>query len=118
MVHLLATAILISRQSIVPLWNTKILQVLPDKTNVIDLDFGCEEDEGESVHSDDLMAEEGVVNLKNPDERKKVLKQHVRALLEKAAQAKQEAEEAMDRFFSEFDLSEEESDFSEYEEDD
>ena len=118
MVHLIATAILISRQSIVPFWTTKILQALPDKTNVIDLDFGCEEGDGESVHSDDLVAEEGVVNLKNPDERKRLMKQHVRTLLAKAAQAKQEADEAMDQFFSEFDLSEEESDFSDYEEDD
>ncbi len=116
--HLLATAILISRQSIVPFWTTKTLQVLPDKANVIDLDFGCEEEDGDSVHSDDLIAEEGVVNLKNPDERKRAMKQQVRALLEKAVQAKLEAEEAMDRFFSEFDLSEEESDFSDYEEDD
>jgi hypothetical protein len=118
MVHLLATAILISRQCIVPFWTTKIVQVLPDKANVIDLDFGCEEEDGESVHSDDLVAEEGVVNLKNPDARKKAMKQHVRELLAKAAVAKQEADEAMDRFFSEFDLSEEESDFSDYEEDD
>jgi hypothetical protein len=36
-------------------------------------------------------------------------------LLEKVAQAKMEAEDAMDRFFVEYDLSEDESDFSEYE---
>jgi hypothetical protein len=113
-VHLLANAILISRQSIVPFWTSKIMHSLPDKANVIDFDFGSETD-GESVHSDDLMAEEGVVNLKNPDERKRQAKEHVKELMAKASESRRIAEEAMDRFFSEFDLSDDESEFSEYE---
>jgi hypothetical protein len=113
LVSLEARGIVLSRQSILPMWSVKILKVLPE-TEVIDFDFDREGD-GASVHSDDLASEEGVVALKDPSERKYQMKVYVRGLLEKVAQAKMEAEDAMDRFFSEFDLSEDESDFSDYE---
>ncbi len=120
-VSLVAEGIVLSRQSILPMWGVQVLKALPD-AQVIDLDFGGADvadvgDEGASVHSEDLASEEGVVALRDPTSRKRVMKAHVRQLLEKVAQAKMEADDAMDRFFSEFDLSEDESDFSEYEDD-
>lgn len=112
-VALEARGIVLSRQSILPMWGVQVRRVLPE-AQVIDLDFGTEGD-GASVHSEDVPSEEGVVALKDPDERKQQMKTYVRELLEKAAQAKMEADDAMDRFFAEYDLSEDESDFSEYE---
>jgi hypothetical protein len=115
-VSLVAQGVVISRQSILPMWGVQVRKVLPD-AQIIDLDFDGADvgDEGASVHSEDLASEEGVVALRDPTERKRVMKAHVRELLEKVAQAKMEADDAMDRFFSEFDLSEDESDFSDYE---
>lgn len=119
LVVLEAKGVVISRQSILPVWGVQVRKVLPD-AHVIDLDFGGadeDNDEGTSVHSEDLASEEGVVALKDPGERKRQMKAYVRDLLDKVAQAKMEADDAMDRFFSEFDLSEDESDFSDYEDD-
>jgi hypothetical protein len=118
-ISLVAQGVVISRQSILPVWGVKVIKALPD-AHIIDLDFGSgssDSDEGASVHSEDLASEEGVVALKDPGERKRQMKAYVRGLLEKVAQAKMEADDAMDRFFSEFDLSEDESDFSDYEDD-
>lgn len=116
MVVLEARGIVLSRQSILPMWGVQVRKVLPE-AHMIDLDFGSPgvEGDGASVHSEDLASEEGVVALKDPGQRKQQMKAYVRGLLEKAAQAKLEADDAMDRFFSEYDLSEDESDFSEYE---
>jgi hypothetical protein len=117
LVSLEARGIVLSRQSILPMWAVKVLKVLPE-AQVIDFDFGgAGEGDGASVHSDDLASEEGVVALKDPSERKRQMKAYVRGLLEKVSQAKMDADDAMDRFFSEFDLSDDESDFSDYEED-
>jgi hypothetical protein len=112
MVSLEARGIVLSRQSILPMWGVQIRKVLPD-AHVIDLEFGEDED-GSSVHSEDMVSEEGVVALKDPSERKRQMKVYVRGLLEKVSQVKLEADDAMDRFFSEFDLSDDESDFSDY----
>lgn len=109
LVTLQGVGIVLSRQSIVPIWGVKVARALPEAQ--IELDFGGEED-GESVASEDIPSEEGVVMLKDPEERKRQMKAYVRELQERAAQAKMEADSAMDRFFSEFDLSEDESDFS------
>lgn len=114
LVALEARGIVLSRQSILPMWGVQVRKVLPE-ASVIDLDFGATEGDGASVHSEDLASEEGVVALKDPGQRKQQMKVYVRGLLEKAGQAKMEAEDAMDRFFAEYDLSEDESDFSEYE---
>jgi hypothetical protein len=122
-VTLVAEAVLLSRQCIVPVWGVKVKQILPETSPMIDFDFGeegveDEENEAKSVYSDELVSEEGeVVRLVNPQERKRQSKAIVRELLEKASLAKIAAEEAMERFFSEFDLSEGESDFSEDDED-
>ena len=118
-VSLVAEGVVLSRQSILPMWGVKVLKVLPD-AQIIDLEFGGAEEadvgsDGASVHSEDLASEEGVVALKDPSERKRAMKTYVRQLLEKVAHAKMEADDAMDRFYSEFDLSEDESDFSDYE---
>jgi hypothetical protein len=112
LVTLVGTGVVLSRHSIVPVWGVKVSRSLPDAQ--IDFDFGGEED-GESVHSDDIEAEDGLVHLKDPVERKRQMKAYVRGLLEKASDAKMAADDAMDRFFSEFDLSEDESDFSDIE---
>lgn len=118
LVLLVATGIVVSRQSILPIWGVEIRKVLPD-AQVIDFDFGGGGadvgDDGISVHSDDLASEEGIVALKDPKERKRAMKTYVRQLLENVSNAQLEADDAMDRFFSEFDLSEDESDFSDYE---
>jgi hypothetical protein len=107
-----ARGIHLSRQSIVPIWGVKVCRSLPDA--LIDLEFGEEEEanDGESVDLEEIASEEGVLNLKDPGERKRQMKQYVRDLLSKASHMKMEADSAMDRFFSEFDLSEDESDFS------
>lgn len=115
LVALEARGIVLSRQSILPMWGVQVRKVLPEAP-VIDLDFGSAVDgDGASVHSEDLASEEGVVALKDPSKQKEQMKVYVRGLLEKVAQAKMEADDAMDRFFADYDLSEDESDFSEYE---
>jgi hypothetical protein len=123
-VALMALGVIISRQSIVPVWDVEVKGALPESSVVIDLDFGgasdgevSVEDDGVSVHSDDFVSEEGVVKLADTEQRKADAKARVRALMAVASKAKMEADDAMDRFFTEYDLSEDESDFSEDEDD-
>ncbi len=124
-VALKALGVIISRQSIVPVWDVEVKGPLPESSVVIDLDFGTDGSEGEesvgddgvSVHSDDFASEEGVVRLADTEQRKAEAKGRVRTLLAAAAKARMEADAAVDRFFAEYDLSEDESDFSEDEDD-
>jgi hypothetical protein len=101
----------ISRQSILPIWGGEVRRTLPEAAQ-IDLDFGGEEDGG-SVHSEDMEVEEGTLCLKDPVERKRQMKTYVRDLLHAASDARMKADAALDRFYEEFDLSENESEFSE-----
>jgi hypothetical protein len=118
-VRLVLCGIEISRSYIRPVWTLHVIQTLPDSSEdgVIDFDFGGEETKSvASVDMDDIggIEEEGsgVFELHNPDERKHAMKEHIRGLLAKVAEARHAADDAIDRFYAEFDLSENESDFS------
>ena len=101
----------ISRQSILPIWGGDVRRALPEAQ--IDFEFAGETDAG-SVHSDDLEECEGeALCLKDPVERKRQMKAYVRELLHAASDARMKADAALDRFYEEFDLSENESEFSE-----
>jgi hypothetical protein len=102
----------ISRQSILPIWGGQVRRTLPE-AGQIDLDFAGEDD-GESVHSDELEEESGnALCLKDPAERKRQMKEYVRSMLREASEARMKADTALDRFYAEYDLSENESEFSE-----
>ena len=117
-VRLVLTGIEISRSRITPVWTLSIVQILPEKTpeGVIDFDFENEtgeRDEVQSVGFDEIDCDESqVLHLQNPGERKRMMKVQIRELLAKVSDARLAADDAMDRFFNEFDLSEDESDFS------
>lgn len=115
-VRLVLTGIEISRSRINPVWTVSVVQILPETPEgVIDFEFG-EVSEVKSVTSEDFDRDDSdIVALQDPRERKAVLKSQVRELLTKAAEARLAADDAMDRFFDEFDLSEGESDFSDTE---
>jgi hypothetical protein len=109
-VQLVLTGILLSRSSILPLWS-----LVETIKGVIDL-FGEEEPISDvySVGSDEVeeVEEESVFALRNAAARKREHKIYVRDLLRKAAEAQMAADSALDRFYSEFDLSDNESEFS------
>lgn len=117
-VRLVLTGIEISRSRINPVWSLAVIQVLPEKEpeGLIDFDFDAipqANDDVKSISSDDIVSEDTqIVRLTNPRERKQFLKSQIRELLVKASDARLAADDAMDRFFDEFDLSEGESDFS------
>lgn len=113
-VRIVLTGIEISRSRINPVWSLSIIQVLPEA--LIDFDFDAiplDNDDVKSVCSDEI-ANDGtqIIHLSNPRERKQFMKTHIRELLTKASDARLAVDDAMDRFFNEFDLSEGESDFS------
>jgi hypothetical protein len=129
----------ISRQSILPIWDLGVIKVIPEE-GLIDLDFGSADttttannnnnnnnkktvsrviDDAVSVDSEELEgASDGgaKIHLKDPSERKRQHKEAARALLRKAAQAQMEADSAVERFYAEFDLSDEESEVSDFDE--
>lgn len=112
--HLQLQAVEISRLTILPVW-----AVVPDKKEpVIDLDFGGEDEKDSdvcSIHSSDLDdAADGasVVRLIDRNERKRISKANARELMRVAAEAQMSADAARDRFYAEFDLSEDESELS------
>ncbi len=120
-VRMVLVGLEISRSRITPIWNLEIQQILPDvNLNLIEFDF-TEPDEDvksvASVSSNDIgiAEDEQVFQLHNPNERKKQMKSHIRELLRKVAEARHAADDAMDKFLNEFDLSDNESDFSDYE---
>jgi len=127
-VRLNLKAIEISRSTIVPVWDLEIQQIIPDQiqapTAAIDFDFGEAEssvggdrDDVESIQSCDIMEESSeVFELHNPNARKRGIKQEVRRLMKIAQDAQLAADDAMSRFYDEFDLSEDESDFSDEDE--
>lgn len=116
----------ISRSTIIPVWTLTIKHVLPEKSeNVIDFDFSTSLAEINdtksvaSVNSDDIgiLEEDEIFQLHSPSEKKRQMKTHVRELLQKVAEARHAADDAMDRFLEEFELSDNESDFSDEEDD-
>jgi hypothetical protein len=121
-VRMVLVGLEISRSRITPVWNLEVQQNLPEvNQNIIDFDFSEPAEDAKSVasvSSDDIgiAEDEQVFQLHNPNERKKQMKAHVRELLRKVAEARHAADDAMDRFLDEYDLSENESEFSDAEE--
>jgi hypothetical protein len=116
LVNLVLKGVQISRQAIRPVWSADVLQILPEH-GPMDLDFGEEEDDTASdISSVDSLeiatADSQPFHLRDRGERKRVAKALVRAAQARAAEAQMAADEAIDRFLDEFDLSEGESDFS------
>jgi hypothetical protein len=110
-VHLKLSGIHISPASIRPVWSMEVVSLLPE-TPVIEFDFQISEDV-QSVHSADIEGEDSeVMQLTNMAAEKRESKQRVRELIAKAQEARQMAEDAVERFLEEYDLSDEESDFS------
>lgn len=117
--QLVLKGVQISRQAIRPVWNADVLQILPEH-GPMDLDFGDveedQEDRASDISSVDSLeiatADSQPFHLRDRGERKRVAKALVRAAQARAAEAQMAADEAIDRFLDEFDLSEGESDFS------
>jgi hypothetical protein len=114
-VHLVLKGVEISRSSIQPIWTVSLIRQIPEP--VIDFDFGedavSDGDELASVHSSDVESEaEGVIHLIDRAERKRISKANARKLMQVAMDAQMAADAARDRFYAEFDLSEDESDLS------
>jgi hypothetical protein len=127
-VHLVLVGIEISRSSIQPIWDVSVIRRIPEaNTNMIDFDFGDEGGDGDmcddlaSVHSSDVDLERGddvgVVQLVSRSERKRICKANVRELMRRSVDAQMAADAARDRFYAEFDLSEDESDLSDADDD-
>ncbi len=125
-VRLIFEGVEITRTSIIPVWNLVIQQIIPDQTgNLIDFDLEGDdaaesehENDVRSVSSDDFTTDDiEPFRLTNPNGRKKEMKEEVRRLMHLAAEAQTTADNAMSRFFDEFNLSDGESDFSDDEED-
>lgn len=120
-VRLVLSGIEISRSRIIPIWKLSIIQILPEKQpeGLIDFEFEKHDlDDVKSVASDDFANDESsVMKLHNPLERKGILKTQIRDLLAKASSARLSADDALDRFFDEYDLSDNESDFSDIDSD-
>jgi hypothetical protein len=107
--------ITISRQSILPLWEAVVGNLVNTSPDQIDLCF----DGGSSIASsdeEDLGIEEDsegtAFQLRDISNEKQEAKQRVRDLLRKAVDARMAADVALEHFFEEYDLSEDESDFS------
>jgi hypothetical protein len=118
--ELVLRGVQISRQAIRPVWEMKDIQVLPEH-DPIDLDFGEEDvgDAGSDISSVDsieiataVATDSQPFALRDKGERKRLAKREVRAVLARATEARIAADDAVDRFYTEFDLSEDESDFS------
>ena len=119
-IRLELTSVRISRQSILPVWKMNVVEIFPDAGGeVIDLEFDdCPtKEEAVSVASDELATEDGVLELKDPMARKKQHKDYAREMLRKAAEAQLQADAAVERFYMEYDLSDDESNVSEEDED-
>lgn len=121
-VRLVLTGLRISRSRIVPVWELSVTQILPDssKDGVIDFDFDDVKERRDSVEEVESIPamdeEEGtIVQLQDPTERKRKVKEHVHALRIAAQTARHAFDDAVDEFYDEFDLSEDESDFSDEE---
>lgn len=114
LVHIVLKAIEISRSRICPVWGLSIVRLSPEKEGLIDFTFHDTSEDVKSVVSDEFeeVVDETVFQLTNPSEKKRNAKHHIRELLQKAAEARHAVDDAISRFFQEFDLSEDESDFS------
>jgi hypothetical protein len=116
-VNLTLASLIISRSAIRAVWNVEWQEYITDAPQIdIDFDVGDTEDGGDvqSVGSMDIESDgTEVVPLQDLVKKRRDAKQNVRELLRLSRQAKLAAEDALDRFYNEFDLSDDESEFSE-----
>lgn len=114
-IQLVLKGLHISPAYIRPVWGMIVKRILPE-SGLIDFDFEVSE-EVQSVHSADIEADltEDVVQLTNLDKEKRESKQRVHELIAQAQAARRLAEHALDTFMEEYDLSDDESDFSDME---
>jgi hypothetical protein len=113
-VQLTLSGLHISPASIRPVWAFKVSRLLPEESESNKIEFVFASDDVQSVHSADIetdMSDE-IVQLTNLEAEKREAKQRVRDLIEQAQAARRLAEAALDTFMEEYDLSEDESDFS------
>lgn len=120
-VSFLLVGIQITRSTILPIWSIcEIAQVAegppPDLIDFHFDDGGCKSDTRSIVSSDDLSieaAEEAsVFELSDLAKEKQAAKLYVRELLRNSVAAHMAADDALERFLERYDLSEDESDFS------
>ncbi len=111
-VRLQLQAVHISPASIRPVWGFQVQSILPEAP-VIDFVFEVPDDV-RSVHSADIETDlsDDVVQLADLEKEKREAKQRVHELVAQAQAARRLAEHALDAFMEEYDLSEDESDFS------
>jgi hypothetical protein len=120
LVRLALCKILISRSAIRPVWSISLVRELSEE--MIDLVFddvgGADECDIQSVGSNDFETDESeVVRLQDLEAKKAAAKEKVKELLRLSRQAKMAANEALDHFYAEFDLSDAETDLEEDESD-
>lgn len=114
-VQLTLSGLHISPASIRPVWTLKVARILPEEVDESGkIEFVFKTDDVQSVHSDDIETDmsDDVVQLTNLEAEKREAKQRVRELIAQAQAARRLAETALDHFMEEYDLSEDESDFS------
>ena len=120
LVRLTLSNILISRSAIRPVWSISLVNVLSDE--MIDLVFdndASDDADIQSVGSNDFETDGAeVVRLQDLEAKKAAAKEKVKELLRLSRQAKSVAQDALDQFYSEFDLSDTESDLTESDESD
>lgn len=120
MVDLQLVELKISRSTIAPCF--KVLYVCPapvESHTVIDFDFDAAEG-AECIEVSDVPATDGVVHLVDPAQRereKAIMKAQVRAAFTEAQVAREKAEDMAHAFLEKYDLSDAESAFTEWEED-
>jgi hypothetical protein len=115
LIRLSLSSILISRSAIRPVWSISLVKVLSDELIDLvfdDIDGGADESDIQSVGSNDFETDGGndVVCLQDLEAKKTAAKEKVKELLRLSRQTKLAADEALDRFYAEFDLSDTESD--------
>ena len=118
----------ISQQSILPIWGLRLIRLIPED-GLIDLDFAGSSNSKTKAHRSGILADDAVsvdseelegaldsakMHLRNPEERKRKHKETARSLLRKAAQAQMDADAAVERFYADFDLSDDESAVSDF----
>lgn len=118
-VDLQLTALHISRTTIKPVF--EVVYVGPVVTeNVIDFDWSASNEELSEVSDIGALDDAGMIELRDPAsirQKRAVAKQAIRALYHEATEARERADDAAAKFYEEFDLSDGESAFSEWQSD-
>jgi len=114
-IDLVLTGIQISRSTIQPFFKTVFLEKVPD--SLIDLDFGGASEEVEEVSDVGAVADSPPIVLQDPattQRKKREAKDQIRAAFRTAEQATRVAEKMASEFYDVYDLSDNESAFSEW----